>query len=109
MENSWKRIKIDEVKMIEKCIAEFRIWELNRSPYAKIKVKIYENSKGEFRGQGNLLVDDGTGQFQTIEGVGKTMEETLENTLKHFMYMLSRKPEREWEEKDFKCIEGYDF
>ncbi|WP_025683446.1 hypothetical protein [Paenibacillus maysiensis] len=86
----WKNMNITGVARIEKCVAEFQVWELNKIPFGKFKVKVYERPDGTFAGFTNIqlksLEDDST---ESGVGFGKTISETLEDTVKYFMSMLN--------------------
>ena len=108
MMKKWKDIKIEGIK-IKKCVAEFEIWEQQYSPYGKFIIKIRENDHGEFNGYSNLLVKDTTGEFYCAVGHGSTVEDTLEDTIRHFYEMTSRKLPKEWVESDFERADSFDF
>lgn len=96
-----------EIEKIEKLIGEYDIWELEKTPYAKFKIKIFRDSFGVYNGYTNLKVIDEIGNFYCGLGTGKTEEEALEDTLSNFFERLCRKDV--WEEEDFQCSEPYDF
>lgn len=88
----WKSIKINEIAKIEKCVAEFNVWELNITPYAKFKVKIFEGANGHFTGYTNILLKsmlDGSPECGV--GYGKTIDEALQDTVQYFMKMLEER------------------
>ena len=107
--DEWKKIHFSNISQIEKCVGEFNIWELNICPYAKFKIKIFENSDGNFTGYSNLLVIDEIGEYYCAVGYGNTLEIALEDTIQYFFKMTSRKPPEEWTEKDFICSNSFDF
>lgn len=107
MMEKWKNIKIRGIARIEKCVAEFDVIELNKTPYSKFKVKIYENLGGKFTGYTNLRIKDGFGDASGGVGYGSTIEEALEDTVIYFLDMLDKK--EEWLEEDFECADTYDF
>lgn len=107
--NKWKEINIEGIAKIEKCVAEFNIWELNISPYAKFKIKIFENKTNNFTGYSNLQVIDEVGGNNCAVGYGNTVEEALEDTIRCFLKMTNRKPPHEWVESDFMCSDSFDF
>lgn len=37
----WNDITYNEIAKIEKLIGEYNIWELEKSPFGKFKIKIY--------------------------------------------------------------------
>lgn len=86
----WKTMNITGISRIEKCVAEFQVWELNKIPFGKFKVKVYERPNGTFAGFTNIqlksLEDDSA---ESGVGFGKTISETLEDTVKYFMGMLN--------------------
>lgn len=103
----WKNIKIRGIARFEKCVAEFDVIELNKTPYSKFKVKIYEKSNGNFTGYTNLRIKDEFGDVSGGAGYGKTIEEALEDTVLYFLKMLDKKDN--WLEEDFECADSYDF
>jgi hypothetical protein len=104
---SWRDLKLKGIARIEKCVAEFDIVELKKTPYSKFKVKIYEDTTGFFRGYTNLRIKDGTGDACSGVGHGNTIEEALEDTVLYFLKMLDEK--EAWMEDEFECADPYDF
>ena len=41
----WKNIKINGVAKINRFVDEFEVWEFNKIPYGKFKVKIFEDNE----------------------------------------------------------------
>lgn len=85
----WKKIDIDGIEKIEKCVAEFQISMQTILPYGKIKIKIYEGQEGTITGRTNIGVKrkfDGEVEYAT--GYGKTVEEALEDTINWFLKMV---------------------
>ena len=105
----WKNVKMTGIVKIEKCVAEFKIWELNISPYAKFRIKIFESDKGDFSGCSNLQVKDNAGNFNSAIGYGKSLEEALQDTLNNFFELTSIKEPGDWLEDDFSCSDIFDF
>ena len=105
--DDWKKIRIKGIAKIEKCVAEFKICELNKGPYCNFKIKIYENNEGVFTGYTNLLIKDELGDFYCAVGHGRTIESVLEDTIDWYFKMLSRK--ENWEEADFAYADSFDF
>ena len=58
-----EKIENNGIASIEKCVSEFDIMELIKTPYGKFKVKIYEKQNGEFCGYTNLKIRDEDGGF----------------------------------------------
>ena len=82
----WKKLKIAKVAQIERAVAEFRVWSIEIFPYAKIKVKILEDSHGSYMGMPNMAAKrrrDGSPDW--ISGSGKSVAEALEDTIKHVL------------------------
>lgn len=107
MNNLWRTIKIDGINAIEKCVGEYNIWEMEKTPYAKFKVKIYINVDLLYTGYTNLQVKDKLGDYYCAVGHGKTEAEALEDTLQQFLKMLKYKDD--WSETDFCCSDSFDF
>jgi hypothetical protein len=105
----WKKINILGIAKIEKCVAEFNIWELKISPYAKFKVKIFEDNKNKFTGFSNLMIIDKVGNYDCSVGYGDTIEDALKDTIDQFIKMTSWKRPEEWIEDDFRCSDSFDF
>ncbi|GKX66997.1 hypothetical protein [Inconstantimicrobium mannanitabidum] len=87
----WKKLKIDGIASIEKCVAEFDIMEFIKTPYGKFKVKIYEKQNGKFCGYTNLKIRDEDGCHFGAVGYGNTIEDALKDTIKDFKSMLEEK------------------
>ena len=96
-----------KVIKIEKLVSEYNVWELEKTPYAKFKIKIYVNESGTYSGYANLQIIDENGNFNCAVGWGENEKEALDDTLESMGKMLSRKAE--WEENEFKCSDAYDF
>jgi hypothetical protein len=103
----WKQIKVEGVAYIEKCVAEFKIGEMIKTPHAKFKVKVFERKDGTYIGFTNLQLKDETGVPYAGVGFGETIEEALEDTLKYFFEQLNNK--QVFSEEDFECVDPYDF
>jgi hypothetical protein len=109
LSENWKHIKINGIVGIDKCVAEFDIWEQNYSPYAKFKIKVYENAEGRFTGFSNLQVISPSGYFDGAVGYGKTIEEALTDTIAYFFQLVSWKDKQDWKEEDFTESDPFDF
>ncbi|WP_368907016.1 hypothetical protein, partial [Bacillus wiedmannii] len=105
----WTTINIKGIPTIEKCVAEFRIWEIGTIPSAKFKIKIYENQKGHFNGFTNLGIKiNNCPEFGV--GSGKSIEEALENTIEYFMNEINeQKKLKELTDDDFEWAHPDDF
>ncbi|ETT46685.1 hypothetical protein MKZ07_32780 [Paenibacillus sp. FSL P4-0338] len=103
----WRSIKIPGIASIRKCVAEFEIQELEKTPYSKFKVKIFEGVKGELTGYTNLLINDTDGCPYPGVGRGFTIEDTLKNTLINFLETLSQK--ELWHKDEFTIADPSDF
>jgi hypothetical protein len=111
MEN-WKKLDIDGIVDIEKCVAEFNVWELRKTPWGKFKVKIFENANGNFTGYTNLMLRDETEDHTPYGGVGhgNDIAGALEDTVYYFMKMINERMEKgTLNEEDFEVAESYDF
>lgn len=109
MKSSWKDIRVDGIAKIEKCVAEFNVWELNISPYAKFKIKVFEDTDSKFAGYSNLQVIDEAGNYNSAVGYGSTLEEALNDTIRCFVSMTVWKAPEKWMESDFLCSDSFDF
>lgn len=105
--DEWKKIKVEGVAFIEKCVAEFNIGELLRTPHSKFKVKIFERQNGTYVGFTNLQIKDDDGCPFAAVGYGETIDKALEDTIKYFFEMLNQKKTLSVE--DFECVDPYDF
>ncbi|UUE09815.1 hypothetical protein NMX13_19660 [Dickeya zeae] len=106
----WKNIEIKNVSAIEKTVAEFTIWMIGVLPYAKMKIKIFENHSGEYTGRTDLQIKR---KFDNAPecaiGDGKNIEEALENTIKYFNKMLEEDGLEQLTEGDIEYSEYSDF
>ena len=103
----WEKIEFLEIAGVEKAVAEYNIWELNKSQYGKFKIKIFQDTKGLYTGYSNIQVIDETGSFYCAVGYGDTEESALNDTIKHYLKLVSWK--EDWQETDFEWSEGTDF
>ena len=106
--DDWKKLKIEKVGRIERVVAEFHVWSTREFPYAKVKVKILEDSKGCFLGQSNMAAKsrrDGSPDW--IVGSGKSVEEALEVTVKNLLASIA--DNNAFSENDFEWAAPEDF
>ncbi len=99
-------MKLEGIAKLEKCVAEFNVWELNVTPWAKFKVKIYEDSNGNFSGYTNLLLKTQYGPEGGV-GFGTSIEEALTDTVNEFLNMLQER--KQLSQDDFEAVDPYDF
>lgn len=101
--DKWKEIHIEGITSIERCIAEFEVWELEKSPYAKFRVKVYEDRNRKYKGYTNLReLKERKEDFSSVMGYGMTIEECLRDTINEMLKMLSGK--EDCQEDDFKYL-----
>ncbi len=85
----WQDINIKYVEKIEKCVAEYQIWSADILPYAKMKIKIYENQNHYFSGYTDVMIIRKYNNVpETVTGTGKTIEEALVNTINIFFEIV---------------------
>jgi len=105
----WKDIKIANISEIEKCVAEFDVSTVMLLPYARMRVKIFENKDGRYTGYTDVRIKnklDGTPEGGI--GYGKTIDEALEDTLNYFM-ALAKDYEYHLEVSDIEYSDWSDF
>lgn len=105
--DEWKELKIKGIARIEKVVAEFDVLELEKTPYSKFKVKIYEDLNGSYTGYTNLRIKNETGDTFGGVGHGNTVEEALKDAIVYFLGILNEK--QIWKEEDFECSDPFDF
>lgn len=103
----WDDISLKGIAKIEKLVGEYNIWELEKSPYEKFKIKIFKDSIGLYSGYTNLQIVDACGDYYCAVGHGESEEVAMKDTITQFFKMVSWKDE--WEEKDFQCSDPFDF
>ncbi|NPC91557.1 hypothetical protein HOO54_04670 [Bacillus sp. WMMC1349] len=106
--DEWKNININGIAKIEKCVGEFQVWELQKTPYGKFKVKVFERIDGSYAGFTNIRIknlDDGSPESGV--GFGRSITEALEDTLKNFMELLNQR--EVFSESDFEWAHPDDF
>lgn len=104
----WKKLKVDGVPGIERCVAEFKISELAHIPFESVKVKIFNRDDNLFVGFINLRVNDPIeGYPEGGAGYGTTILEALEDTLKYFSELLEGREHLRHE--DFEWWDPTDF
>lgn len=105
--SGWKEIKLSEIIKIDKFVAEFEVWELEKIPYGKFKVKIFESADGKYTGRTNLMVIDEKGSFCPGVGYGKTEEQALSDTIKYFYSLIDEVDNLS--EDSFQYVDAMDF
>jgi hypothetical protein len=105
----WHDLVIDNVVEIERNVAEFVIW-MPALPYAKMKIKIYENQSGRFSGTTDLRVKRKfDGSPEGAIGWGDTIEEALKDTINYFNDILKQDGVTELTSEDIEYSEWSDF
>lgn len=87
--------------IIKKMVREYVIWELNISPYAKFKIKIYFDGS-YYIGEANIKPINIENQYCVVLGEGDTEQEALDKTINCFFELTKWK--KEWYEEDFDWI-----
>lgn len=105
----WNEIRVEGIASVEKLVGEFNIYFTNKSPYKKIKIKVYENEEKHFESISDLKLYDGFDDFYGTVGSGKTVDEAIESAVDYFFEMLSRKDIAEWKEEDYSYADEFDF
>lgn len=103
----WKNIKINGVVKIERLVDEFEVWELNKIPYGKFKVKVFETTEGKFTGRTNLMVIDQKECFSAGIGFGTTVNEALKDTIEYFYSLIDEVDNLT--EECFEYVDAMDF
>lgn len=105
-----KVLKLNGVTKIEKVVAEFNVWSIQKLPFPKFKVKIREVSTGGFSGSTNVAVRsllDNEPDWTT--GFGNTISESLEDTIKSFFETIQGIEETSLSEDSFVWSDPHDF
>lgn len=106
----WHELKIENVGAIEKTVAEFTIWMVAILPYAKMKVKIYEDQSGNYTGMTDLRIKRKfDGSPESAIGHGDSIEAALEDTIRYFNKMLKIDGFDQLSEDDIEYSEYSDF
>ena len=105
---NWRNIQIVGIASVDKLVAEFQVWELNKTPYGKFKVRVYEKKDGNFVGYTNIQLkplDDECPESGV--GYGATVDEALNDTINYFMNMINLR--EDLSEEDFDWSDPHDF
>ena len=101
---TWDNISIAGVLKIDRLVAEFQV-ECPDLPSRYLRVKIFERANGNFNGRTNVCIKSLTGDSEWIAGLGKSIDEALEDTLMQFMRSIKtyrgdrsilQEPDFEW-------------
>ena len=107
---TWGTIEINGIVGIERVVAEFQI-ECPEIPNRYFRVKITENKNDRYIGRCNISICNRDGFPEWISGLGNSIDEALEDTLRQFMRSLQQgKGDRSiLEENDFEWSACEDF
>lgn len=86
----WQNIRIQGITEINKVVAVFEVWNNEKIPCGKFKVKILESSSGNFIGVPNIAVknsEDKTPEWTS--GMGNSVSEALKDTIKYLMESIN--------------------
>jgi len=102
---------MDGVIRIEKVVAILEVWLDATFPFAKMKVKVLDRSKGDFLAVANLTFRNPTsGEPEYTSGLGNSIEEAVDDLLVRFVSdVRSYKPGNELTEADFEWSAPEDF
>lgn len=103
----WKKIKIEGIAKIERLVDEFEVWEFDKIPYGKFKVKVFETIDGKYTGRTNLMVMDKTNNFCAGIGKGSTVQDALADTIRYFYTLVDEVDNLT--EKSFEYVDAVDF
>ena len=85
----WRRIRVEGVSDVEREVAVFQVWAVEKVPRAKFKVKVLERSHGGFVAIPNIGVKDKQrGWFDGEAGGGASIEEALEDAVRRLMRLI---------------------
>lgn len=84
----WKDIRLKYDGKIRRLADEFEVSMPAVLPYCKMKVRIYEESDGRFRGRTDVMIVRKDGSPESSVGYGTTIEEALEDTIRYFVQMI---------------------
>lgn len=107
MKRDWKKIEVNGIANIEKCVGEFNITELINTPHGKFKIKVFEKRNGKYVGYTNLQIKDKDGCPFSAVGYGNTISDALEDTILYFLKMIEEKENITIE--DYVCSDSFDF
>ena len=102
---------MDGVIRIDKTVAILEVWLDATFPFAKMKVKVLDRSKGDFLAVPNLaLRNPASGSPEYTSGLGSTIEEAVNDLLvAFFSEVRSYKSDNELTEADFEWSAPEDF
>ena len=107
----WHEIRMNDIKRIDRIVAEFDIWVDGSLPFAKFKIKIIERyGKGFYASPNVAIKNPHTGNPEFIGGLGSTLEEALQDALAFFWREIEQNsPRRRLVLEDFSWSAGEDF
>jgi hypothetical protein len=81
----WRNLKVEGLSPVARQAAVFQVGPpLARLPFASFKIKIIERSDGSFLGVPNVARRSTDGSPDWIAGLGPSIEEALEDSLRRF-------------------------
>jgi hypothetical protein len=104
--NNWKDMKYGASVSVSKLVAEYRLTSTQVFPYTKCKLRIWE-SEGTYYGYLNVSI-----QNDGISGMGSTIEEALDDTIKNNIELILEYEEklgRKLTDDDYVYSDPHDF
>jgi hypothetical protein len=86
---TWDTLSIEGIINIERVVAEFHI-ECPALPSRSFRIKIRETPKGRYVGYPNVAIKSSDHTPEWSSGLGETINEALEDTLRSFIALLER-------------------
>ena len=107
---TWDSISIAGILKIDRLVAEFQV-ECPDLPNRYLRVKIFEHANGNYNGRTNVCIKSLSGDLEWISGLGKSIDEALEDTLIQFVRSIEKyRGDRSiFQEHDFEWTACEDF
>jgi hypothetical protein len=104
----WRNLKVEGLGPVAREVAVFQVGPpLARLPFASFKVKVIERPDGSYLGLPNVARRSADGSPDWIGGLGASIEEALEDTLRWFVRSLNE--DDDTTEEDFVWAAPEDF
>lgn len=102
-------VEFPRISQIERLVDEVVIWDFELFPYAKMRIRVYEDQSGAYIGKCDIKLKDSSGDFQRICEKSDTSDNAFKKVVKVFYDLAEQKGLKSLSVEDIEYVDYYDF